>query len=179
MRRLAMNDPAAEPAIRVVLCDDVSEMRKLLRYALETDPRMQVVGEATDGREGARMIAELQPDVALLDLSMPHMDGLETIPQILSAAPGTRIIVFSGFSAERMREPALENGADLYIEKGLPLDDVITAVRDLAGAPRGDGPGDAGPGGGDRDDGLLAMWLERVRRALVPSRAALRAQPAL
>jgi hypothetical protein len=90
--------------------------------------------------------------------------------------------VFSGFSAERMREPALQNGADLYIEKGLPLDDVISAVRDVAGARRGGGPGDARPGGGDpasRDDGLPATWLARVGRALVPSRAVLRALPAL
>jgi DNA-binding NarL/FixJ family response regulator len=145
-----MNGPAGDPAIRVVLCDDVSEMRTLLRYALETDPRLQVVGEADNGRDGARVIAELQPDVVLLDLSMPEMDGFETLLTIASSAPDTGIIVFSGFAAERMREPALENGADLYIEKGLPLDDVISAVRDVAGSRRGAGPGDPGSGGGDR-----------------------------
>jgi DNA-binding NarL/FixJ family response regulator len=176
-----MNGPAGGPAIRVVLCDDVSEMRKLLRYALETDPRLQVVGEADNGREGARVIAELQPDVVLLDLSMPEMDGFETLLAIASSAPDTGIIVFSGFAAERMREPALENGADLYIEKGLPLDEVISAVRDVASARRGDRPGDPGSGGGDRstpDDGLLAMWLARVGRVIVASRAAPRALPA-
>ena len=55
-----MKGPAGDPAIRVVLCDDVSEMRTLLRYALESDPRLQVVGEADNGRDGARVIAELQ-----------------------------------------------------------------------------------------------------------------------
>ena len=176
-----MKGPAGDPAIRVVLCDDVSEMRTLLRYALETDPRLQVVGEADNGRDGARVIAELQPDVVLLDLSMPEMDGFETLLAIATSAPGTGIIVFSGFAAERMREPALEHGADLYIEKGLPLDDVISAVRDVAGARRGAGPGDPGSGGGDRsapDDGLLGMWLARLDRALGASRAALRARPA-
>jgi DNA-binding NarL/FixJ family response regulator len=176
-----MSGPAGGPTIRVVLCDDVTEMRKLLRYALETDPRLQVVGEADNGREGARVIAELQPDVVLLDLSMPEMDGFETLLAIASSAPDTGIIVFSGFAAERMREPALENGADLYIEKGLPLDEVIAAVRDVASARRGDGPSDPGSGGGDRsapDDGLLAMWPARLRRALVASRAAPQAQPA-
>lgn len=133
-----MNAPAGDSAVRVVLCDDVSEMRKLLRYTLETDPRLEVVGEAADGREGARVIAELQPDVVLLDLSMPEMDGFETIPTIASSAPRTGIIVLSGFSAQRMREPALRNGADLYLEKGLPLDEVISAVREVSSraAPR-------------------------------------------
>lgn len=133
-----MNGPAGDSAVRVVLCDDVSEMRKLLRYTLETDPRLEVVGEAADGREGARVIAELQPDVVLLDLSMPEMDGFETIPTIASSAPRTGIIVLSGFSAQRMREPALRNGADLYLEKGLPLDEVISAVREVSSraAPR-------------------------------------------
>jgi DNA-binding NarL/FixJ family response regulator len=127
------------------------------------------------------VIAELQPDVVLLDLSMPEMDGFETLLAIASSAPNTGIIVFSGFAAERMREPALENGADLYIEKGLPLDEVISAVRDVASARRGDRPGDPGSGGGDRstpDDGLLAMWLARVGRVIVASRAAPRALPA-
>jgi DNA-binding NarL/FixJ family response regulator len=176
-----MSGPGGGPAIRVVLCDDVSEMRKLLRYALETDPRLQVVGEADNGRDGARVIAELQPDVVLLDLSMPEMDGFETLLAIASSAPGTGIIVFSGFAAERMREPALENGADLYIEKGLPLDEVISAVRHVADARGSDGPGDAGSSGGKPsapDDGLLAMWLARLGRALAASRAAPRARPA-
>jgi DNA-binding NarL/FixJ family response regulator len=165
-----MTGTAGAPDIRVVVCDDVSEMRKLLRYALETDPGMQVVGEADNGREGARVIAELQPDVVLLDLSMPDMDGLETLPEIASSAPGTGIIVFSGFSAERMREPALKSGADLYIEKGLPFDELISAVRGVAGARRGEGRSHPGSGGGDPpapDGGLLAMWLARVVRALL------------
>jgi DNA-binding NarL/FixJ family response regulator len=166
-----MKETVGDPAIRVVVCDDVSEMRKLLRYALETDPGVQVVGEADNGREGTRVIAELQPDVVLLDLSMPDMDGFESLPAIVSSAPGTGIIVVSGFSAERMREPALRNGADLYIEKGMPFHELISAVRGVAGARRDDDRDDPGSGGGDPpapDDGLLAMWRARVGRALLP-----------
>jgi len=166
---------STDPAISVVVCDDVSEMRKLLRYTLETDPGMQVVGEAENGREGARVIAELQPDVVLLDLSMPDMDGLETLPAISSAAPDTGIIILSGFAADRMREPALRGGADLYLEKGLPLDEVISAVRDVASARRDDHPDDAPPGGGRRvapPGGFVAAWLKRVGPALRPGVAA-------
>ena len=142
-----------------------------LRYALETDPRMQVVGEAADGREGARMIAELQPDVVLLDLSMPEMDGLEAIPEISSSAPDTAIVVFSGFAAERMRDPALSSGADRYIEKGAPLDEVISTVREVADERRDDG--DSGPDPGHSkplkpNDGPLASWLAWVGAALRP-----------
>jgi DNA-binding NarL/FixJ family response regulator len=164
-----------DPAISVVVCDDVSEMRKLLRYALEADPRMQVVGEAENGREGTRVITELQPDVVLLDLSMPEMDGLETIPAIASAAPDTAIIIFSGFAADRMREPALQGGADLYLEKGLPLDEVISAVRDVANARRGEHSDDGPPNGGKRatpPGGFVAAWLVRLGRALGPGLAA-------
>jgi DNA-binding response OmpR family regulator len=109
--------------------------------------------------------------VVLLDLSMPEMDGLETIPAISSAAPDTGIIVFSGFAAERMREAALQGGADLYLEKGLPLDEVISAVREVAGMRRGHNADDAPPGGGGRaapPGGFVAAWLERLGRALEP-----------
>jgi DNA-binding NarL/FixJ family response regulator len=121
------------PAIRIFLCDDVPELRALLRYGLEEDPELKVVGEAGSARIGIDAVAELQPDVVLLDLSMPGMDGLEAIPRLREAAPSSSIVVFSGFAAERMREPALELGADRYLEKGEPLDRVRATVREVAG----------------------------------------------
>ncbi len=117
------------PGIRIYLCDDVPELRTLLRYALEEDADLRVVGEAGDANTGVRQIAELRPDAVLLDLSMPGMDGLEAIPLIREASPATAIVVFSGFGADRMRAPALELGADDYLEKGEPLDSVLVTVR--------------------------------------------------
>jgi DNA-binding NarL/FixJ family response regulator len=119
--------------IRIFLCDDVPELRALLRYSLEEDDDLRVVGEAGNAIEGIEGIAELTPDVVLLDLSMPGMDGLEAIPEIRRRSPETRIVVFSGFAADRMREPALELGAHRYLEKGEPLEAVRAAVRELAG----------------------------------------------
>jgi DNA-binding NarL/FixJ family response regulator len=150
-----MNETSTDLRISVVVCDDVAEMRLLLRYALEEDPALSVVGEADNGRDGARVIAELQPDVVLLDLSMPEMDGLEAIPEIVSSAPRTGIIVFSGFAAERMSAPAINSGADRYLEKGVPLDAVISAVREVADSRRGGGRGGgpSGPGAG-----WVAAW---------------------
>ena len=91
-----------------------------------------MVGEAGDAEIGIEEIAELQPNIVLLDLSMPGMDGLEALPLIRRAAPGTAVIVFSGFTEARMASLVLEHGADRYIEKGEPLERVREAVRELA-----------------------------------------------
>ncbi len=120
--------------ISIFLCDDVPELRALLRYSLEEDVDLRIVGEAGDAAAGVRLIGELRPDVVLLDLSMPGMDGLEAIPRIRQDSPGTAIIVFSGFGADRMRAPALALGAHRYMEKGEPLDVVRAAVREVAAA---------------------------------------------
>src|SRR5204862_8267248 len=121
----------SEP-IRVFLCDDVPELRTLLRFALEEAADVRVVGEAGAAATGIERVGELQPDVLLLDLSMPGLDGLEAIPLLKEAAPDLGIIVFSGFAADRMRDPALALGADRYLEKGEPLEVVRDAVREVA-----------------------------------------------
>lgn len=117
--------------VSVYLCDDVPELRQLLRIVLEEDPELRVVGEAGDAETGIEEIAELQPNVVLLDLSMPGLDGLEALPLIRRAAPDTSVIVFSGFTEERMAGLVLEQGAARYIEKGESLDEVRRAVREL------------------------------------------------
>jgi DNA-binding NarL/FixJ family response regulator len=129
LRERAADD---QGVVHVYLCDDVPELRQLLRIILEEDPQLLVVGEAGDAEVGIEEIAELQPNIVLLDLSMPGMDGLEALPLIRRAAPGTAVIVFSGFTEARMASLVLEHGADRYIEKGEPLERVREAVRELA-----------------------------------------------
>ena len=104
-----------------------------MRSALEAESGLEVVGEAGDGRTGLEVIARLQPDVVLLDLSMPGIDGLEAIPEIRARSPDSAIVVFSGFSASRMREPALDLGATSYVEKGEAFDQLSVAVREAVG----------------------------------------------
>jgi len=147
-----MNSTRETGTIRIVLCDDVAELRRILREVVEENPAVEVVDEAGTGRECVRIVAERRPDVVLLDLSMPDMDGLEALPLIAQASPGTRIVVFSGFAADWMCEPVLERGADLYLEKGVPLDALADAVCALVlgedPAPHASGDGGR-PGGRD------------------------------
>jgi DNA-binding NarL/FixJ family response regulator len=166
-----MESTEPKTPLRVFVADDVSDMRALVRFALEDAPDMLVVGEAGNGVEAVEGIASTHPDVVLLDLSMPDLDGLEVIPAVLAQSPDTGIVVFSGFEAARMRGPTTELGAHRYVEKGRPLDELRTAIREVGAAKRGgtlraladDDPGDSG-GGGSRG-GLSTMWsaLTRLR----------------
>ena len=118
--------------ISVVICDDVPELRRLARIVLEEDGEMLVVGEAGDGRQAIEVIERNQPDVVVLDLSMPELDGLEAIPLIHQVAPKTEIVVFSGFEEGRVAEVALRLKASRYVRKGASLEELRNAVRDLA-----------------------------------------------
>jgi signal transduction histidine kinase len=103
--------------IRVLVADDTPDIRLLLRNSLGLHEAFQVVAEASDGVESIREAARHRPDVVILDLAMPLMDGLEAIPAIRRRSPHSKIVVLSVFPAERMAGPVLEAGADAYLEK--------------------------------------------------------------
>ncbi|MFL6021709.1 MAG: response regulator, partial [Marmoricola sp.] len=133
------SSPEAKP-LRVVIVDDTADLRELLRLALVRGG-MRVVGEAGDGLAGIEAVRVGRPDVVLLDLSMPVMDGLEALPHIRALAPAARIIVLSGFGATQMAERALEFGADGYLQKGASLGRILDHVRDIvAGRSISSGP---------------------------------------
>ena len=121
------------PPIEVVVCDDVAELRGLFRVELEQDGDIRVVGEAEDGRAALQMVAELPPDVLLLDLSMPDMDGLEVLVRLKRLGTRVRVVVCSGYTFEVMGERALASGADSYVEKGVPGESLREVVRAAAG----------------------------------------------
>ena len=118
--------------ITVVVCDDVPELRRLARAVLEEGGEMAVVGEANDGHETIEVVERLQPDIVVLDLSMPEIDGLEAIPLIHQISPPSEIVVFSGFEEGKVAEVALRLKASRYVRKGAPLEDLRSAVRELA-----------------------------------------------
>src|SRR3954451_16441977 len=120
--------------ISIYLVDDVPELRELVRYGMEDDPGFLVVGEAGDGRSALEGIAAPPRAVVLLALLMPDMNGLEAILEIRKSDPDVAIIVLSGFSADRMGPPTKERGADGYIEKGSPMDQLRDATRTAVAA---------------------------------------------
>ncbi|MCW2786616.1 MAG: ATP-binding region, ATPase domain protein [Marmoricola sp.] len=122
--------------LRVVIIDDTADLRELLRSALVRGG-MALVGEAGDGLAGIEAVRATNPDVVLLDLSMPVMDGLEALPTIRALVPAARIIVLSGFGASQMSERALEIGADAYLQKGASLGRILDHIRDAVGTRSG------------------------------------------
>lgn len=125
-----MNMTAPEAVLRVLIADDAPDIRLLLRMYL-TDSRLEVVGEAANGEEAVAMARSEKPDAIILDLAMPVMDGLQAIPLIKQASPGTKIVVLSGFDAERMAERAMKLGAETYLQKGVALGDIGQTLWNL------------------------------------------------
>jgi DNA-binding NarL/FixJ family response regulator len=116
---------------RVLVVDDAEDLRMLLRIKLERAAGLDVVGEAVDGLDGVEQATRLQPDLVLLDVAMPRMDGLEALPLILDAVPGVRVVVLSGFNEETMAEKARQAGAAHYVVKGAPLRELVELLEAL------------------------------------------------
>jgi two-component system, NarL family, response regulator DesR len=113
---------------RVIVADDEAGMRELMHTLLSLEPDFEVVGQARDGVEAVELVTELQPDLVVIDISMPVMDGLEAISKIRAISPATRVAVLSG---ERRPTPT---GADTDIEKGTPNEIVVATLRTLCQA---------------------------------------------
>lgn len=120
------------PPLRVVLVDDADDLRSLLARLLERDGRFEVVGHASDGAEGIRVVAAHRPDLCVLDLSMPVMDGLEALPRIREASPDTKVVVLSGLDADQMAATAVRLGASGYVEKGSAFDRLADTLAGIA-----------------------------------------------
>ena len=115
--------------LRVLIADDADLMRTVLRHMLTHSGDFVVVAEAADGGAAVELATLHHPDVVLLDLAMPVVDGLEAIPRIRAGSPGSKIVVLSGFNADRMEHTALEVGADAYLEKRYHPDDLLARLR--------------------------------------------------
>ena len=116
--------------LRVAIVDDTPDIRLLVRLSLETDPDIEIVGEAADGLGAIDLATQHAPDVLLLDLAMPVMDGLQALPRILAASPSTVVLVLSGFSAAALTHQAVALGAQGYVQKGVGADELRRRVRE-------------------------------------------------
>jgi DNA-binding NarL/FixJ family response regulator len=116
--------------IRLVIADDQALVRAGLRMVLETAEDMEVVGEADDGVEAVALARELAPDVVLMDIRMPRLDGLEATRQVLAAsADGPRVLMLTTFDSDEYLYRALRSGASGFLLKTAPPDRLIDAVR--------------------------------------------------
>lgn len=114
--------------ITTVLADDHPIVRQGLRTLLEGEDHCRVVGEASDGLAALALITRLQPDVAVLDVQLPDLNGLEVARRLRDQAPGTRVIILSMFGDEPYVVDALRHGASAYVLKGAATTDLIAAV---------------------------------------------------
>ena len=115
--------------IRILVVDDHAIIRKGMRAVLELVPDMELVGEAENGKQALKMNLELRPDVILMDLLMPEMDGIACIQEIRAQRPEARILVLTNFAGEDMIFPAIKAGAMGYHLKDLSPEALVEAIR--------------------------------------------------
>jgi two-component system response regulator NreC len=115
--------------IRILLADDHTIVRKGIRLLLDREPSFEVVGEADNGREAVDKTLDLQPDIVLLDHTMPLLNGLEALRQIKKALPGTRVIILTMHTNEEYIFQFLQAGAEGYLVKQTAPTDLVEAIR--------------------------------------------------
>lgn len=137
-------------AIRIVLADDHPIVREGLVSVLETQPDFEIVGQAGDGAETERLVEALRPDVVLLDLEMPNVDGVQALRRLRAADPNIKALIFTAFDTDERIIGAVQAGARGYLLKGAPREELFGAIRIVAG------------GGTTLQPALAARLMERV-----------------
>ena len=152
----------------IVVVDDAADVRLLMKTRLRVSGMFRVVGEGADGAQAVELARDLRPDLMLLDVSMPGVDGLEALPEVRRASPDTRVVLFSGFEEAGLADRARELGAAAFIEKSTPVDHLVERLLGLVGRRPGGAVGDgSGAGAGEDSDAgdqkVLDEHLERFR----------------
>ena len=123
---------AYPPHVRtVLLVDDSEDVREVLRLLVAADGRLQVVGEAVNGRDAVEAAERLQPDAIILDMAMPVMTGLEALPLLRQRAPGSMVVVYAAGSRSQNEPAVLAAGATSYFEKGVSAKAVVAGTAEL------------------------------------------------
>ena len=130
----------ADTAARVVVADDQTVVREGIVMLLGLLPGIEVVGSAGDGDEAIRLVAELAPDVVLMDLRMPRCDGVEATRRIRADHPGTQVVVLTTYADDDSLFPALQAGARGYLTKDADGDEIVRAIDDVLSGEAGLSP---------------------------------------
>jgi DNA-binding NarL/FixJ family response regulator len=123
---------ADTPEITVLLADDHEVVREGLRLALLRSPHIRVVGEAPDGATAVALAERRKPDVVVMDLRMPEMDGIEATEEITQRAPEVKVLIFTAYSERALLQRGLESGARGYILKEAPHETLLRAIEKVA-----------------------------------------------
>jgi DNA-binding NarL/FixJ family response regulator len=123
---------AVPKTIRILLADDHPVVRDGLAAMLATQPDFQVIGEAGNGAEAVAQAASLRPDVVLMDLEMPELDGIEAIRRLHAADPSVQVVVLTAFDTDERIVGALQAGAQGYLLKGAPRAEIFAAIRTVS-----------------------------------------------
>ncbi|MFC1989885.1 response regulator [Chloroflexota bacterium] len=115
--------------IRVIIADDHVLLREGTRQLLEKEADLEIVGEAGDGEEAVELVRKMKPDVAIVDIAMPKLNGIEVTKQIKTISPGTAVLILTGYDYDQYVFALLEAGALGYLLKGVSGQEVINAVR--------------------------------------------------
>ncbi|WP_405745347.1 response regulator transcription factor [Streptomyces sp. NBC_01525] len=165
------------PVRRVVVADDQTVVREGIVMLLGLLPGIDVVGSAPDGEEAIRLVAELAPDVVLMDLRMPRCDGVEATRRIRTDHPGTQVVVLTTYADDDSLFPALQAGARGYLTKDADGDEIVRAINDVLSGEAGLSPriqrrllervAEPAPSprrrSAERPDGLTAREVEVLR----------------
>jgi len=154
----------------VVIVDDSADVRTLVRAQIRLSRQLEVVGEGVNGLDAVALASRHRPDVMLLDVSMPVIDGLAALPKVREAAPGTRVVMYSGFDESGLATRARELGATAFVSKSAPFEVLLATLVEQCEEPEEEPeekPEPAGEGAGGEPraqlDSVLAEHLERFR----------------
>jgi len=131
-----MDEQTSNPSKRIVIVEDHTIVREGLRALLSSHPELLVVGEAEDGREAIRYARQWTPDLMLMDLSMPRMNGMEAIREVKRLSPATKVLVLTVHKTEEYVRASLEAGADGYVLKDATHAELILAVQNVLAGKR-------------------------------------------
>jgi len=125
------NPKGAESGITILLVDDIADTRESIKKLLAFEQDFQVVGSASNGREGVELAKELKPDIVIMDINMPDMDGLEAAGLITKAVPTTGVIMMSVQSDHDYMQRAMLAGARFFLAKPVNMDQLYSTIRNV------------------------------------------------
>jgi DNA-binding NarL/FixJ family response regulator len=123
---------ARTKATRILVCDDTKDIRLLLHTEFEMHDDLEIVAEAENGREAIQLAESTHPDVIVLDLAMPEMDGLEALPEIRKVSPDSAVIVLSSYDAGSIQTQAIALGARRFVDKGSLPWEIADVVKEVS-----------------------------------------------